>query len=126
MANGNPSNPRCSKGEFIVTQLSQWAEQYRAELEKQSSARASQVESLLIAGDYEAIREWLQEWESEDKAPNSLQQRYRETRSELQKERYRQRQQQLYGEVIDKITGKASAQATNQDAGSPPTTDFNR
>lgn len=89
-----------------MIQLQEWADQYRAELEKQSSARASQIESLLTAGDYEAIREWLCEWEAEDKAPDSLQQRYREARSELRKERCRQRQHQLYGSVINKITGK--------------------
>ena len=102
-----------------MTQLSEWADQYRAELEKQSSARASQVEALLIAGDYEAIREWLNQWESEDKAPDSLPMRYRAARRELRKERYRQRQQQLYGSMIDKITGKASAEPTKADAGSP-------
>jgi hypothetical protein len=91
-----------------MTQLQEWADQYRAEIEKESSARAAQVESLLIAGDYEAVREWLDQWESEDKAPGSLRSRYRETRSELRKERYRQRQHQLYGSVIDRITGKGT------------------
>ncbi len=51
-----------------MTQLSDWASQYRSDLEKQSSARAAQVESLLTVGDYEAIREWLDQWEQEDKA----------------------------------------------------------
>jgi hypothetical protein len=91
-----------------VTQLLDWADQYRGELEKQSSARAAQVESLLIAGDFDAIREWIDQWQLEDKAPDSLRNRYQELRSELRKERYRQRQQQLYGSVIDRITGKAS------------------
>ena len=91
-----------------MTELSDWADQYRAELEKQSSARASEIESLLNAGDYEAIREWLSQWESEDKEPSSLRSRYRETRRELRQGRYSQRQRQLYGSVIDKITGKAS------------------
>ncbi len=94
-----------------MTQLSDQADQLRAELEKQSSARAAQVESLLTAGDYKAIREWLDQWESEDKEPGSLCQRYRSVRSELRKERYRQRQQQLYGSVIDKITGKATTKS---------------
>jgi hypothetical protein len=92
-----------------VTQLSERASQYRSELEKQSSARAAQVESLLTAGDYEAIREWLDQWEAEDNARNSLYQKYRSVRQELREERYRQRQQRLYGSVIDKITGKAKA-----------------
>lgn len=89
-----------------MTQLSEWADQYRSELEKQSSARAAQVESLLTAGDYEAIREWLDQWEAEDKAPNSLHNRYREARSKLREERQRQRQRQLYGSVLDKIMGR--------------------
>jgi hypothetical protein len=63
-----------------MTQLQEWAEQYLAELEKQCSARASQIESLLIAGDYEAIREWLNQWEEEDKALGSVRSRYRSTR----------------------------------------------
>ena len=74
-----------------VTQVSEWASQYRGELQKQSSTRAAQVESLLTAGDYEAIREWLEEWEAEDKALNSLFQQYRSARQELREERYRQR-----------------------------------
>jgi hypothetical protein len=72
-----------------MSQISEWASQYQSELEKQSSARASQVESLLFAGDYEAIREWLDEWEQEDKNPDSLRSRYREVRSQLRQERYR-------------------------------------
>jgi hypothetical protein len=91
-----------------MTELSEWADQYRAEIEKQSSARAAQIESLLIAGDFDAIREWLDQWQSEDKEPGSLRSRYREARLELRQERYRQRQQQLKGSVLDRITGKAS------------------
>jgi exonuclease III len=69
-----------------MTQLQEdWAEQYRSELEKQSSARAAQIESLLFAGDYEAIREWLDQWEQEDKDPDSLRQQYRKVRSQLRK-----------------------------------------
>ena len=81
----------------LMSQIQDWAEQYRTELEKQSSARAAQVESLLIAGDFDAIGEWLAQWESEDKAPDSLSSRYRQARCELRKERYRERQRQLYG-----------------------------
>jgi hypothetical protein len=91
-----------------MTQLQDWADQYRSELEKQSSARAAQIESLLTAGGYEAIRDWLRQWENEDKEPDSLRQRYRSARSQLRQERYRQRQHQLYGEVIDRITGKGT------------------
>jgi hypothetical protein len=109
-----------------MTQLQEWASQYRAEIEKESSARAAQIESLLIAGDFEAIREWLAQWEAEDEAPGSVRQRYRSVRSELRKERYRQRQQQLYGEVIDKITGKASTDSLiGSGAGSNQTTVVN-
>lgn len=108
-----------------MTQLLDWADQYRGELEKQSSARAAQVESLLITGDYESIREWLDQWEAEDKAPDSLCNRYREVRSELRKERYRQRQQQLYGSVLDRITGKASTKSLSRSgADQSQTTDF--
>jgi hypothetical protein len=92
-----------------MTELSDWTDQLRAELEKQSSARAAQVESLLTAGDYQAIAEWLSQWQAEDKAPDSLFKRYRDARSELRKERYRQRQQQLYGSVIDRITNKEAS-----------------
>jgi len=94
-----------------VQELSDWADQYQGELEKQCSARAAQVESLLIAGDYEAIREWLCEWEEEDKVSGSLRSRYRETRLELRQERYRQRQHQLYGSMLDKVMGKASTKS---------------
>jgi hypothetical protein len=101
--------PSCEEDRLhCVQELSDWADQYHSELEKQSSARAAQVESLLIAGDYEAIREWLTQWEEEDKVSGSLRSRYRETRRELRQERYRQRQHQLYGSVLDKITGRGT------------------
>jgi hypothetical protein len=64
-----------------MTQLLEWADQYRAEIEKLSSARAAQVESLLTDGDYEAIREWLNQWEQEDKVPDSLRNHYCQARS---------------------------------------------
>lgn len=101
--------PNCEEDKLhCVQELSDWVEQYRSELEKECSARAAQIESLLIAGDYEAIREWLTQWEEEDKVSGSLRSRYREARSELRQGRYRQRQRQLYGSVIDKITGKGA------------------
>lgn len=103
-----------------LTELSDWADQYRAELEKQSSARAAQVESLLMAGDYPAIAEWLQQWQAEDKDPESIYQRYRNARSSLRKERYRQRSQQLYGSVIDRITDKASAEELHSPSADSP------
>ncbi len=108
-----------------MTQLSDQTSQRSAELVHQSSDRATQVESLLTAGDYEAIRSWLDQWETEDKAEDSLYKRYRSARSELRKERYRQRQQQLYGSVIDRITGKVSTKSlTRSGADSLPTTDL--
>jgi hypothetical protein len=107
-----------------MTQLSDWASQLKNELEKQTSARAAQVESLLFSGDFDAIREWLEQWESVDKVSDSLRQRYCVARRELRQERYRQRQQQLYGQVIDKITGKASTKSlTGSGASSIQTTD---
>lgn len=107
-----------------MTQLSDWASQLKNELEKQTGARAAQVESLLFSGDFDAIREWLEQWESEDKVSDSLRQRYCVARRKLRQERYRQRQQQLYGQVIDKITGKASTKSlTGSGASSIQTTD---
>jgi hypothetical protein len=101
-----------------MTLLSEQAEQCRAELEKQSANRAAQIESLLTAGDYDAVREWVDEWEKEDKESDSLFQRYREIRSQLRQERYRQRQHQLYGSVIDRITGRASTDSLSSSGAS--------
>lgn len=119
--------PSCSEDRRdCVQELSDWASQYRGELEKQSSARAAQIESLLIAGDYEAIREWLEQWQQEDKEPGSVRSRYRETRQELRLERYRQRQRQLYGSVLNKITGASTDSLTGSGADHSQPTDFNR
>ncbi|HEY9707700.1 MAG TPA: hypothetical protein V6D48_05800 [Oculatellaceae cyanobacterium] len=107
-----------------MTELSDWADQYRGDLEKQSSSRAAQIEALLMSADYEAIAEWLQQWQAEDNTRNSLYQRYRKARSELREERYRQRQQRLYGSVIDRITGKVSADELQTRSADPlPATD---
>ena len=109
-----------------MSQLSEWASQYRGELEKQSSTRAALLESLLTAGDYEAIREWLDQWEAEDNARNSLYQKYRSARQELREEHSRQRQQRLYGSMLDKIRGKASTKdLTRPGADSSQTTAAN-
>jgi hypothetical protein len=118
--------PSCSEDRRdCIQELSDWADQYRGELEKQSSARAAQIESLLTAGDYEAIREWIDQWLAEDSSRSSLLNRYREVRSQFREARQRQRQRQLYGSVIDRITGKASTDSlTGSGAGSLPTTDF--
>jgi hypothetical protein len=66
-----------------MTQLAEWADQYRAEIEKLASARAAQLESLLITGDFTACREWLNEWEAEDSASDSLREKYRQTVTRL-------------------------------------------
>ncbi|HEY9672035.1 MAG TPA: hypothetical protein V6D11_11355 [Waterburya sp.] len=110
-----------------MTQQKDWASQLKNELEKQTSARAAQVESLLFSGDFDAIRTWLDQWESDDKAPDSLRQRYRSVRSQWRKERYRQRQQQLYGSLIDRMKGKASTKSlTGSGASSIQTTEVNK
>jgi hypothetical protein len=67
-------------GAWNDEQLTEWADQLRSELERQSSARAAQIESLLNAGDYLAIQDFLNEWQSDDSQPDSLWQRYQQTR----------------------------------------------
>ncbi len=67
--------------------LELWVEQYRGELEKQASTRAASLEGLLLAGDYQAIREWLEEWESDDASIDSLFQRYQRALSWLRVQR---------------------------------------
>ena len=106
------STPSCSEDRSdCIVELSEWADQYLAELEKQSEARAAQVESLLTVGDYEAIREWLDHWLAEDSSIHSLLNRYREARSRFREARQDHRRRQHYGEVIDRITGKASTKS---------------
>ncbi len=106
------STPSCSEDRSdCIVELSEWADQYLAELEKQSEARAAQVESLLTVGDYEAIREWLDHWLAEDSSIHSLLNRYREARSRFREARQGHRRRQHYGEVIDRITGKASTKS---------------
>lgn len=41
----------------------EWADQYQSEINKQASQRAAQIEYLLMSGDFNAIREWLDMWE---------------------------------------------------------------
>ena len=72
-------------GENSDRQLNDWADQYQAELEKQASDRGATVESLLLSGDFNAIREWLELWEEEDKAPDSLRQKYNKTYAKLKR-----------------------------------------
>ena len=70
-----------------MTPESEWVEQYRGELEKQCSARAAQVESLLFAGDFEAIIDWLNQWQQEDERHNSPRNGYRRAVSEYRQVR---------------------------------------
>ena len=67
--------------------MDDWADQIRAELEKQAANRAATLESLFLSNDYEAIRDWLAEWEMEDSSPDSLTNRYQQTLSLLRIER---------------------------------------
>jgi exonuclease III len=88
-----------------MTRLQDWASQFCAELEKQSSARAAQVESLLFCGDYQAIREWLAQWEAEDAEPESLRVKYRQTIEKLR----RLRQSQINEEASADSLRRSSA-----------------
>lgn len=67
--------------------MDDWADQIRAELEKQAANRAATLESLFFSSDYEAIRDWLNEWEMEDSSHDSLVNRYQQFLSLLQMER---------------------------------------
>jgi exonuclease III len=93
-----------------MTQIQDWADQFCAELEKQSSARAAQVESLLFTGDYQAIREWLDQWEAEDTEPDSLRVKYRQTVEKLR----RLRQRQINGEASADVLGRTTALTDSQ------------
>lgn len=63
--------------------LNEWAEQYRAETEKLASQRAAQLESLLIASDYQACHEFLNQWEEDDFDPESTAAKYAEIKRQL-------------------------------------------
>lgn len=73
-------------GENSDRSTKDWADQYQAEVNKEASERAAIVESLLISGDFNAIREWLDLWEEEDKDPNSLRQKYNVAYAKLKQE----------------------------------------
>jgi fructose-bisphosphate aldolase class 1 len=90
-----------------MTQESEWVEQYRGELEKQCSARAAQVESLLFVGDFEAIIDWLNQWQQEDERPNSLRKCYRRAVSESRQAAWKARMKS-YGKTLNKLM-RASA-----------------
>lgn len=67
-------------GAWNTSDLTQWADQLLSELERQSNARAAQLESLLTTGDYPAIEDFLNEWKAEDSEPDSVFSRYQQTR----------------------------------------------
>jgi hypothetical protein len=64
--------------------LADWADQYKAELSKQSADRAALLEGLIFASDFDAIIDWLNQWQQEDSAKDSLAQKYRQTLTLLQ------------------------------------------
>jgi hypothetical protein len=70
--------------------LADWADQYKAELKKQSADRAAQLEGLIFASDFDAIIDWLNQWQQEDSVPNSLAQKYQQTLTLLRLKQQRQ------------------------------------
>jgi hypothetical protein len=66
-----------------VTQLSDWCDQYRAELEKNASERAAIIEGLLLVGDYQACRDWLDQWQEEDNSEESPAYKYNQAKTLL-------------------------------------------
>ncbi|HEY9650930.1 MAG TPA: hypothetical protein V6C95_09720 [Coleofasciculaceae cyanobacterium] len=66
-----------------MTQLEEWLDQYRAELEKNASQRAATIEGLLIAGDYQACRDWLDQWQEEDNCEESPAYKYNQAKTLL-------------------------------------------
>ena len=68
------------RGGVKMTQLSDWVDQYRAELEKEVSNRAALIEGLLLAGDYQACRDWLDQWQEEDNSEESPAYKYNQAK----------------------------------------------
>ncbi|HEY9599345.1 MAG TPA: hypothetical protein V6D33_16905 [Cyanophyceae cyanobacterium] len=66
-----------------VTQLSDWIDQHRAELEKEVSNRAAVIEGLLLAGDYQACHDWLLQWQEEDNSKESPVYKYNQAKTLL-------------------------------------------
>lgn len=66
-----------------MTQLSDWVDQYRAELEKNASSRAATIEGLLLAGDYQACHDWLEQWQEEDNSEESPAYKYNQAKKLL-------------------------------------------
>ncbi|MCA1994749.1 MAG: hypothetical protein LDL41_22280 [Coleofasciculus sp. S288] len=63
--------------------LSEWADQYRAEVEKLVANRAAQIEELLLIPDYDSAVDWIKQWKEEDSEPDSVVQKYRQTLEKL-------------------------------------------
>lgn len=66
-----------------MTQLEEWCDQYRAELEKNTSSRAATIEGLLLAGDYQACHDWLSQWQEEDNSEESPAYKYNQAKTLL-------------------------------------------
>jgi exonuclease III len=66
-----------------MTQLEDWLDQYRAELEKNASQRAATIEGLLLVGDYQACRDWLDQWQEEDNSEESPAYKYNQAKTLL-------------------------------------------
>jgi hypothetical protein len=58
--------------------LSDWCDQYKAELEKIASARAAHIEELLIALNHDAAIDWLKQWKQDDAQPDSVAYQYQQ------------------------------------------------
>jgi hypothetical protein len=63
--------------------LSEWADQYRAEVEKLVANRVAKVEELLLVPDYDSAVDWIQQWKEEDSEPDSVVQKYLQTLEKL-------------------------------------------
>jgi hypothetical protein len=66
-----------------MTQLEDWLDQYRAELEKNASERAATIEGLLLAGDYQACHDWLSQWQEKDNSEESPAYKYNQAKTLL-------------------------------------------
>lgn len=66
-----------------MTQLEEWLDQYRTELEKNASSRAATIESLLLGGDYQACHDWLSQWQEEDNSEESPAYKYNQAKTLL-------------------------------------------
>lgn len=58
--------------------LSDWCDQYKAELEKIAAARAAHIEELLIALNHDAAIDWLKQWKQDDTQQDSVAYQYQQ------------------------------------------------